>query len=97
MTCGKCKKRPYCSKGCQVRDWKPDGDGQGHKDVCGRMCEEGVDYSVEEVPDSEAGCSNKKLVALQDIPAYTWIFDQKGRASSMVVQMSKNGFSLALC
>jgi hypothetical protein len=30
-TCGKCKRRAYCSVECQRKDWKPLGSGQGHK------------------------------------------------------------------
>jgi len=30
-TCGKCKRRAYCSVECQGKDWKPVGSGQGHK------------------------------------------------------------------
>eukprot|EP00919_Chromeraceae_sp_WS-2016_P044660 GHVR01106565.1.p1 GENE.GHVR01106565.1~~GHVR01106565.1.p1 ORF type:complete len:348 (+),score=60.19 GHVR01106565.1:39-1082(+) len=42
-TCSKCKKRQFCSKECQVKDWKT-----GHKHWCGVSGEIGHDYEVRE-------------------------------------------------
>ena len=42
LRCGKCKKRVYCSKACQISDWK---DG-AHKHWCGKAGELGHDIAV---------------------------------------------------
>lgn len=46
--CGGCKKRAYCSKDCQLADWKVNGTGQGHKNWCCRYVhgEEDIDWEV---------------------------------------------------
>lgn len=42
LRCGKCKKRSYCSKACQLNDWK----GGAHKQWCGASGELGHDIIV---------------------------------------------------
>eukprot|EP00978_Attheya_sp_CCMP212_P045740 scaffold358830_cov83-Attheya_sp.AAC.1 len=42
--CGKCKKRHFCSRECQLKDWKE----AGHKIYCGIAGEIGVDYEIRE-------------------------------------------------
>lgn len=41
LTCGKCKKRQFCSRECQKEDWK-----KGHKVYCGKSGEIGFDYTI---------------------------------------------------
>jgi hypothetical protein len=41
MQCGKCNKRKFCSRECQLQDWKT-----GHKIYCGKAGEIGVDFEV---------------------------------------------------
>jgi hypothetical protein len=61
--CGGCKRRCYCSRECQKADWRPNGDGQGHKVWCDKKCgEEGVDWEVAYI-SAEKG---KGIVALRD-------------------------------
>lgn len=63
--CGKCKKRAYCSRECQVADWPSEGKGQGHKNWCSLQCgEEDIDWKVCEVPGKGLG-----LVAMRLLPA----------------------------
>jgi MYND finger len=50
-TCGKCKKRKYCSKDCQKLDWK----GAGHKVYCGIAGEINVDYEIREAGEAGLG------------------------------------------
>jgi len=63
--CGKCQKRAFCSKECQVTDWSPKKNhGQGHKRWCGVDCgEEDVDWNVTPIPGKGLG-----IFALRDIP-----------------------------
>ena len=42
LRCGKCKKRAYCSKSCQLNDWK----SSGHKHWCGLSGELGFDVAI---------------------------------------------------
>ena len=42
LRCGKCKKRTYCSKSCQLNDWK----SGGHKQWCGISGELGFDVAI---------------------------------------------------
>jgi len=62
--CGGCKKRAYCSKECQVADWKITGTGQRHKNWCGvhNHGEEDVDWEVVPVPNKGLGIIAKKLL-----------------------------------
>ena len=56
--CGKCQKRKFCSRDCQVLDWKA-----GHKHFCGISGEANVDWEVKE-------CGGEKgfgIFALRDI------------------------------
>lgn len=73
LLCGNCRRRAYCSKQCQERDWKiKDSDeptqeqrGQGHVNWCGLAAgEEDLDWKVVEVKGKGLG-----VVALRDIPA----------------------------
>jgi len=47
LTCGKCKKRKFCSKDCQKADWK-----LGHRLYCGISGELGHDYEIRQVDDN---------------------------------------------
>ena len=62
--CGGCKKRAYCSKKCQVTDWKITHDGQRHKNWCGRFehGEEDVDFEVIPIPNKGLGVCAKRLL-----------------------------------
>ena len=62
--CGGCKKRAYCSRECQVADWKITGSGQRHKNWCGRYehGEEDVDWEVAPVPNKGLGVRAKRLI-----------------------------------
>lgn len=51
MQCGKCKKRFYCSKSCQLADWK----SGGHKRWCGRAGENGFDFEIRATNDKGLG------------------------------------------
>ncbi len=63
--CGKCRRRAYCSRECQVTDWSADGKGQGHKNWCHLVCgEEDIDWEVSNVPGKGLG-----VVAKRTIPA----------------------------
>ena len=67
--CGKCQRRAYCCRECQVVDWWPDssisGKGQGHKNWCHLDCgEEDLDWKVVSVPGKGLG-----VVAKRPIPA----------------------------
>lgn len=63
-TCGKCKRRAYCSKDCQLLDWKMGKGGQGHKNWCGiEYGEEDLDWVVQPVAGKGLG-----LVAKRDLP-----------------------------
>ena len=50
--CSKCKKRAYCSKECQQKDWSVTGNGQRHKNWCCiyEYGEEDVDWEIFEEP-----------------------------------------------
>ncbi|KAJ8604516.1 hypothetical protein CTAYLR_000929 [Chrysophaeum taylorii] len=48
LACGKCKKRVFCSRACQVQDWK-----RGHKQWCGRSGEAGFEFEVREALGSK--------------------------------------------
>lgn len=61
--CGGCMKRAYCSKECQMRDWKAKNGGQGHKHWCKlKCCEEGIDWEVREIPFKGLGLVAKRLI-----------------------------------
>jgi len=62
--CGGCKKRAYCSRECQLKDWSITGSGQRHKNWCGRYeCgEEDVDWEVVPIPNKGLGIRAKKLI-----------------------------------
>ena len=62
--CGGCKKKAYCSKECQAKDWSSKGNGQCHKLWCGRYeCgEEDVDWEVVPIPNKGLGIRAKQLI-----------------------------------
>jgi hypothetical protein len=61
--CGKCKKRAYCSRDCQLVDWPLKGKGQGHKNWCHLECgEEDVDWEVTPIPGKGLGIVAKRLI-----------------------------------
>jgi len=49
--CGRCRKRWFCSRACQVKDWKI----AMHKKFCGHVTEKGVDWDVMEAPGKGHG------------------------------------------
>jgi len=53
--CGQCHKRSYCSRECQLRDWK-----LGHKHWCSISGENGYDFEVREVLGKGRGIFAKK-------------------------------------
>ena len=62
-------RRAYCSKECQMRDWKAVNGGQGHKNWCKLKCgEEGLDWEVVEIPSKGLG-----LRAISSIPCLSRI------------------------
>ncbi|OXA45077.1 Ubiquitin carboxyl-terminal hydrolase 16 [Folsomia candida] len=69
--CGKCRRRVYCGKECQVLDWscKVRGKGQGHKNWCGiSYGEEDEDWCVAPVPGKGLGIvAMRSLVAKERI------------------------------
>jgi endogenous inhibitor of DNA gyrase (YacG/DUF329 family) len=71
--CGKCRRRPYCSKECQSLDWNNAIGGQKHKLWCGKEYgEEDEDWIICPV---EYGLG---IVALRDIPPYFPIIVERG-------------------
>ena len=62
--CGKCKKRAYCSRDCQLVDWPLGGKGQGHKNWCHLDCgEEDVDWEVRSIiPGKGLGIVAKRMI-----------------------------------
>ncbi|XP_021959780.1 uncharacterized protein LOC110855677 [Folsomia candida] len=65
--CGKCRRRVYCGKECQLVDWscKVRGKGQGHKNWCGiPYGEEDEDWCVAHVPGKGLG-----IVAMRSFSA----------------------------
>ncbi len=62
--CGGCKKRAYCSRECQTKDWSRKGDGQRHVNWCRRheYGEEDVDWEVVPVVNKGLGIRAKKLI-----------------------------------
>ena len=61
--CGKCFKRAYCSRECQLIDWSPNGKGQGHKNWCRLECgEEDVDWEVTSIPGKGLGIVAKRMI-----------------------------------
>lgn len=46
--CGKCNKRCFCSRDCQILDWKT-----GHKLYCGLAGEDGIDFEVRPTTDGK--------------------------------------------
>lgn len=61
--CGKCRKRAYCSRDCQLIDWPLKGKGQGHKNWCHLECgEEDVDWEVTSIPGKGLGIVAKRLI-----------------------------------
>lgn len=61
--CGKCLKRAYCSRECQLVDWTPKGKGQGHKNWCRLECgEEDVDWEVTSIPGKGLGIVAKRMI-----------------------------------
>ena len=49
--CAKCSSRKYCSKECQVQDWKIGH----HKQWCGKAGEKDVDYQFREAGEKGLG------------------------------------------
>lgn len=71
--CGKCNRRPYCSRECQVIDWNDSKSGQRHKLWCGKAYgEEDEDWEVRPV---EHGLG---VIALRAIPAHFPIIVERG-------------------
>lgn len=66
--CGKCKHRKYCSRECQVSDWK-----NGHKHWCGKAGEIGADFSIR-----EAECKGLGVFALRDFRRGEKIMAERG-------------------
>jgi len=64
--CGGCKKRAYCSKECQVKDWSVKGNGQRHVNWCRRHeCgEEDVDWEMDmdPIPNKGLGIRAKTFI-----------------------------------
>lgn len=61
--CGKCRKRAYCSRECQIADWSSEGKGQGHKNWCYLQCgEEDIDWKICSVPGKGLGLVAKRLL-----------------------------------
>ena len=61
--CGKCQKRAYCSRECQLVDWSPNGKGQGHKNWCHLDCgEEDIDWEVVSIPGKGLGIVAKRTI-----------------------------------
>jgi len=62
--CGGCKKRAYCSRECQAKDWSRQGDGQRHVNWCRRQeCgEEDVDWEVVPIPNKVLEVRAKELI-----------------------------------
>jgi len=62
--CSKCKKRAYCSKECQQKDWSVTGTGQRHKNWCCiyEYGEEDVDWEVVPVPNKGLGVRAKRFL-----------------------------------
>jgi hypothetical protein len=60
--CGKCQKRPYCSRECQLHDWK-----LGHKHWCSISGENGYDFEVREVLGKGRGIFAKKCFERGDV------------------------------
>lgn len=65
--CGKCQRRAYCCRECQVVDWLPSsavsGKGQGHKNWCHLDCgEEDLDWQVVSIPGKGLGVVAKRLI-----------------------------------
>jgi len=52
--CGKCHKRPYCSRCCQIKDWTQ------HKIWCGKVAELDVDFEVCETDGKGKGIFAKR-------------------------------------
>jgi SET domain/MYND finger len=57
LRCAQCHKRGYCSKDCQVRDWKE----ASHKQWCGKSGEIGFDFAIQDFGEKGLG-----MVALRD-------------------------------
>lgn len=54
LYCSGCHTRPYCSKACQISDWKVDRQGQCHKVWCSLGCgEQNVDYVITHISDDK--------------------------------------------
>ncbi len=71
--CSQCKKRAYCSRECQVKDWSME-KGQGHKKWCKiESGEEDVDWVIRDIPKRGKG-----LIALRDFPRGTRIMVDRG-------------------
>ena len=62
--CGGFRKRTYCSRDCQVKDWSSKGNGQRHVNWCRRHeCgEEDIDWEVVPIPNKGLGIRAKKLI-----------------------------------
>ena len=72
-TCTGCKRRAYCSKECQRKDWGK--AGQCHKIWCKvECCEEDLDWEVRKCPDKRKGLG---IFALRDIPPLSRIIVEK--------------------
>ncbi len=89
--CGRCKKRAYCSKKCQVLDWKISGTGQRHKNWCGvyEYGEEDVDWEVAPVINKGLGIVARKLLPagyrIIVEPAFNDVNDHPGSINSRII------------
>jgi MYND finger/SET domain len=79
--CGRCKKRTYCSKECQVKDWKE----ASHKVFCKKSGEIGHDYEIRSAGEKGLG-----MFALRDYKANEVIMVErpvlKGRLSFIMAK-----------
>jgi len=65
MLCGKCKRRAYCSRECQISDWSSKGKGQRHVNWCCsgyEYGEEDIDWEVVKVPKKRLGIRAKRFL-----------------------------------
>lgn len=71
--CSACKKRPYCSRDCQIDDWKSNNRGQAHKLWCSiPCCEQNIEYEIRYIsPERGMGVVAK-------VPIYRGTYDGGG-------------------
>ncbi len=81
LRCGKCIKRKYCSKTCQVNDWN-----QGHKHWCCKAGEIGYDYEIK--PSSKY--KGLGVFALRDFNRSEKIMAQRGLSIDNIAELNFN-------